>query len=398
MNQTLYICYFGLREPLVQTQVLPYLREVAKNGVRVHLLTFEPEDAFSRPQEETGADRQALATSGIEWHFLRYHKRFSAVATAYDILCGAIFAWRLARREQIGVLHARSHIPLAMALIARKFADVRLIFDIRGLMAEEYVDAGIWREGSLPFRVIKRVERLGLRRADEVVVLTEKFKNYLVAEGLRAADSITVIPCCVDDSRGPFGDTGKHARFELIYAGSVTGLYMLEEMVKLFKVLKEFRPDAFFRVLTAGDQAYVNKVFSGAGIDPGDYSVQMVPPADVLDRIGRSHAAISFRKPTFSQIAASPTKIGEYLACGVPVIVNSGIGDTDRQIEDDGAGVVIDTFGRESYEKAVGRLLGMMEGPGIAENCRRAAGTRFDLRKVGGARYAALYAKLFDRK
>ena len=31
--RTLYVCYFGLREPLVQTQVLPYLRELAASGV-----------------------------------------------------------------------------------------------------------------------------------------------------------------------------------------------------------------------------------------------------------------------------------------------------------------------------------------------------------------------------
>ena len=41
--RTLYICYFGLREPLVQTQVLPYLRALAARGLGVHLLTFEPE-------------------------------------------------------------------------------------------------------------------------------------------------------------------------------------------------------------------------------------------------------------------------------------------------------------------------------------------------------------------
>ena len=41
--RALYICYFGLREPLVQTQVLPYLCELAGGGVEMSLLTFEPE-------------------------------------------------------------------------------------------------------------------------------------------------------------------------------------------------------------------------------------------------------------------------------------------------------------------------------------------------------------------
>ena len=39
---TLYICYFGMRQPLVETQVLPYLAELAKGGVKVSLVTFEP--------------------------------------------------------------------------------------------------------------------------------------------------------------------------------------------------------------------------------------------------------------------------------------------------------------------------------------------------------------------
>ena len=38
--KSLYLCYFGLREPLVQTQVLPYLRGVSASGVEVTLLTF----------------------------------------------------------------------------------------------------------------------------------------------------------------------------------------------------------------------------------------------------------------------------------------------------------------------------------------------------------------------
>ena len=51
--RTLYICYFGLREPLVQTQVLPYLRELVRDGVGVYLLmaivlVWRPEGLMKR--------------------------------------------------------------------------------------------------------------------------------------------------------------------------------------------------------------------------------------------------------------------------------------------------------------------------------------------------------------
>src|SRR5207247_1915380 len=39
--KSLYLCYFGLREPLVQTQVLPYLRQIGFGGVDTSRLTFD---------------------------------------------------------------------------------------------------------------------------------------------------------------------------------------------------------------------------------------------------------------------------------------------------------------------------------------------------------------------
>src|ERR1044071_2327258 len=107
---TLYICYFGLREPLVQTQVLPYLRELARGGVRVSLLTFEPDMRRAWGERARAEARAALASDGIGWDALPYHKRPSAPATLYDILAGAWGAARLARRKRLDVLHARAHV------------------------------------------------------------------------------------------------------------------------------------------------------------------------------------------------------------------------------------------------------------------------------------------------
>jgi len=53
----------------------------------------------------------------------------------------------------------------------------KLVFDVRGLMAEEYVDAGHWRAGSLPFRITKWFERMAFRNADSVIVLTNRIRK-----------------------------------------------------------------------------------------------------------------------------------------------------------------------------------------------------------------------------
>jgi glycosyltransferase involved in cell wall biosynthesis len=392
---TLYLCYFGLREPLVQTQVLPYLRELAAGGVAVSLLTFEPELKRRWTRAELDEEKARLAREGIRWLRLAYHKRPSLPATAFDIVAGALKAARVARRDGVQVLHARSHVPMAMALIARMLTRARTIFDVRGLLAEEYEDAGVWRAGSLPFRAIKRLERAGLRRADRVVVLTRRMREWLDAEGLAEAERVEVIPCCVDFARyeGAEGEQ-KSERFEIIYAGSVTGLYMLEEMARFFLAVRAQRADAFFRVLTTSSAENAANVLRRAGLRDEDFSVVGVGADEVPRVLRRARLGVSFRRATFSQIAASPTKIPEYLAAGLPVVSNAGVGDTDELLERERVGVLVSEFNSETYARVALEALRLCEEPGVAARCVEVARAHFDLASVGGRRYLEVYRLL----
>src|SRR5688572_4233102 len=186
-RRVLFISYNGMLDPLGQSQVLPYLRELSKKGVRFTLLSFERRGAF----ENDGPARcvelaSELANQNIEWHWLRYHQTPSIPATAYDVLRGTLYAKQLVRKNRIEMVHARSHIAATIALALKKQLGVKFIFDIRGLMAEEYVDANHWKENSLPFRISKTMERRALAGADGIVTLTEKIwpiiKNW---DGLR---------------------------------------------------------------------------------------------------------------------------------------------------------------------------------------------------------------------
>ena len=60
-----------------------------------------------------------------------------------------------------------------------------MIFDLRGLMAEEYVDAGNWKRGGLPYRLTQRVQGAAIRRADGMVMLTEAVRRQLFGAGRR---------------------------------------------------------------------------------------------------------------------------------------------------------------------------------------------------------------------
>ncbi|HEV7682693.1 MAG TPA: glycosyltransferase [Pyrinomonadaceae bacterium] len=393
---SLYLCYFGLREPLVQTQVLPYLRKLATAGTKLSLLTFEPaEKQWS--DEEFLQTRTQLAEQGISWHRRTYHKRPSMIATLYDILAGARLARRLMRNEGVNVLHARAHVPMAMAMLAAR-SHTAIVFDVRGLMAEEYRDAGIWNENSPAFRGVKKLERAGLKRANQVVVLTERMREWIAGERLTAPEKLEVIPCCVDQER--FATTGNPEisngsdRFEIIYAGSLVGLYMVEEMGRLFKAIKARQPNAFLRILSVSPPEIGASQLVHAGLSADDFWIGPVSPGDVPAYLRRARIGISFRKATFAQIAASPTKIPEYLAAGLPVVSNAGIGDVDELLTTEKVGVIVREFAEAGYAQAAAGVLALVTEPEIRSRCMEVARRFFDLDEVGGRRYRAVYGRL----
>lgn len=393
--KTLYLCYYGIREPLVQTQVLPYLCQLAAAGIDVSLLTFEPQIKHDWSRQELATQTLKLSDAGVRWFYKPYHKQPSIPATAYDILAGAKTAIRLARHFKIDVLHARSHVPMAMALLARPLTGCRLLFDVRGLWAEEYVDIGTWTEHSLPFRAIKTLERVGLRKANQVVVLTRRLRDWLVAQELAEAEKIEVIPCCTDLARfEKMSSANPPDRFEIIYAGTGTGLHLLGEVGRFFLALKTRRPDAFLRILTHSPTAEVSAVFQREGLDTKDYWIGAVQPDEVPAYLQRAQLGVSFRKATFAQIAASPAKIPEYLAAGLPVVSNSGIGDTDEMLEQEQVGLILKGFNDEAYAEAADAILKLLQVPDIRGRCQNVARQYFDMVQVGGAGYLKAYRRI----
>ncbi len=397
MIRSLYLCYFGLREPLVQTQVLPYLRELVRGGVSMSLLTFEAEPKGAWAEEW----RERLQRDGIDWHMLRYHKRPTLPATLFDILAGAWCAARIVRRRGVDLLHARSHVGAAMGALAKALTGARLLFDIRGFLPEEYVDSGNWRRGGLLFRLTKAAERWLFRSADGFVVLTDRAREMLFPDGA-AGKPVEMIPCCISAERtAPRGDRdavraelGVPGRVVFVYVGALGGYYLMREMAELLAVAREHDARVFALVLTQGPAAPMAAELERAGFGAGDYRVMRADPRDVPRLLGAADVSLSIIRSSVARVASSPTKFAEYLAAGLPVLSGAGIGDMDAHIADARVGVVLNGFDRAAYADALRDLEALRRDPALAERCRRTARERYGLETIAGVRYRRIYDAL----
>lgn len=406
-KRVLYISYNGMLDPLGQSQVLPYLRELARKGIHFTLLSFERAQAFTPEGEERCRQLQrTLAAEGIEWHWLRYHQRPSLPATAYDVWSGVRYGSQLVRRNQIEMVHARSHIPAAIALRLKKKFGVKMIFDVRGLMGDEYVDAGHWRKDSVPYRLTKAAERRALKLADGVVTLTERIWPIIKEwEGLRNRQVMhEVVPCCANLELFKFNqhereqrrkELGLAGKFVVVYSGSIDGWYLTEEMADFFAVAVREKPDAHLLWLTPGRRERIKSLMDSRSIAADSYTVLAADPREVSSYLSASDVGLAFIKPCFSKLASSPTKYAEYLGCGLPLIINAGVGDSDALVLREQAGALVTTFDEVEYRRVAALIDTFANNVDQTRAHTRSVAERlFDVRNLGTERYRRLYGKL----
>jgi hypothetical protein len=88
---------------------------------------------------------------------------------------------------------------------------------------------------------------------------------------------------------------------------------------------------------------------------------------------------------------SSPTKIGEYLAAGLPVICIAGVGDVDPLLRTYRVGVLLEAWGWPELARGVKELADLIVDKGVAQRAREAARQKLSLSEIGIPAYDAIY-------
>ena len=392
--RVLYISYDGMLEPLGQSQVLAYLKRLA-DGRRIHLISFEKADDWANTTErERIADD--IGGAGIVWHPLRYHKRPTALATLWDIACGCTVGLWLVLRHRLRIVHARSYVASVMALAIKRLTGAKYLFDMRGFWADERVDGGLWPRSGRMFRVAKGFERRFLLGADHVVSLTQaavrELQRFDYLQG--RMPPVTVIPTCADLTRfSPMYRERDGGSFVLGYVGTVGTWYLFDEVAACFAQLLRMQPDARFLIVNRGEHAYIRERLAAAGVPDAMVELTTATHAEMPRQMARMDAGVFFIKPVFSKQASAPTKLAEFLGCGIPCLGNAGVGDMADVLEGEQVGVALKTFDQAALTDGLQALLQLAADPATRTRCVAAAQKHFSLDE-GVRRYAAVYGQL----
>ena len=271
---------------------------------------------------------------------------------------------------------------------------------MRGFWADERVDAGLWSAGGRLYRIAKWFERCFLLNADCVVSLTQaavdEMRTFPYLQG--HMPHYEVITTCADLELFRPGqvDPASHSEdqpFTLGYVGSVVGWYLFDETLRCFQLLRERLPNARLHILNRGGHDFIQERMAALGVDPAAVLVEEADHAGVARAMFQMDAGIFFIKPVYSKMASAPTKLGEFLGCGIPCLGNRGVGDMAEQLENEQVGVAMEQFDASTMRDAIDRLLKLTQVPNIHDRCREVASQYFSLEK-GVRAYEQIYREL----
>ncbi|MBA6412289.1 glycosyltransferase [Parahaliea sp. F7430] len=98
-----------------------------------------------------------------------------------------------------------------------------------------------------------------------------------------------------------------------------------------------------------------------------------------------------------SYLGSSPTRMGEILGSGLPVVANEGVGDVAQIIRSHKVGVIVDGPKPEQMMKALRELDDLLNDSDLPSRCRRAAEEIFSLH-TGTKAYHKLYDDILSAK
>ena len=107
--------------------------------------------------------------------------------------------------------------------------------------------------------------------------------------------------------------------------------------------------------------------------------------------------ALSFVRACYSKLSTSPTKLAEYLASGLPVVCNRGVGDVDNIVIEEKIGALLGGFETKDYLRAIEDIENLQAENDLSARCQETAKRRFDLLDVGGIKYRNLYRRMLKQ-
>lgn len=392
LNQinVLYVTFeTGLLAPLLNSQILSYAKSLSKDGIRFHILSFESKEDLKLKAYELQNIIESLQKYNIKVWIVKRSTLVSPLPSIVAIIQGVLFGLWICFRHKIRIIHARSLIPAISAVVISLISRIPWVFDPRILHAEAGALAGFYTWGGNKYKTIKFLEITLASLADAVRVESIQHREEylkLVSNADTQMKKYSIITNAVDLNkfsrnlvkRKEVRDKlGIGVEPVLVYSGILSHGRPNLEMFLFARYLSERCGDMHLLILSYTKKEDIVALISKAGYEK-KYTILSVTNQEIPAYLSASDISVFFLDK-LAHKHSIPMKLGEYLACELPVVTNSGFPTIEKILKEYSAGIVLDNYDKETLICGAELAFCLLDKTcNVNLNCRQAAKKEFN--------------------
>lgn len=338
MSSSIIYIYNSFNDPLFQNLMYRYLDTLTSKNHLCYLITFEQPE-FALTEEEYKLKKIELKKRGIVWKpathstgkFLLLKKLKDLVSVFFTIL-----NWRLKGTKNI---IAFANVSASHSVIYSTIMGLRLFVYSYEPHAEFQVELGLWKPNSLKFKLLNYFEQLAAKKAHLIFTGT-KYGVELV-KSISPKTAVFRLPTSVDENEFQYRrieseNWKKEHQIQenkiVLYLGKFGDLYYEPKvLIKLYEALIQIDPSYFFIIITSYDLQKIKALINDSKtlVESHFYLDQRISYDQVKVMMSVADIGMSIVPPMENQKYRSPTKVAEYLLCGLPFITCQGVSEDD---------------------------------------------------------------------
>lgn len=365
-----YVTIDSLSEGVGSSQITPLISRLSESGLKINLISYEK----SVPSIQLHDHFKSI---GVTWNSRPFGSNglIGGVKRLSDLI---------QEIPSTNLIHARSDIPAVSSIISRH---APVLWDVRSLWADQKVMIQDNAINNFLYRLYRGLESIAASKSLAMSTLTSAVVPVLEQRHRKLPSLRTVVPTAVDLDRFELNPV-MPPKVRALFSGTYNDYYDLDLSALFMKELRKL-----IEVETHWARPFESTI---SQIEVGEEKIFSATQTEMAKLLPSYNFGVSICKLDAgpSLTAAMPTKIGEFLACGRPIVINRGLGDMDSFISEFNAGVVLN--GQQDNEKeGAAKLVQLILDPETPIRCRALAEKYFSM-DVGVNRYLNLYAMMLN--
>ena len=393
MTKVLFLSIDGLLEPLGESQILNYCLGISKEYQMMIFSLEKSEDL--KDKKRLNLLEKKIKKTGIKWFRGKYNSSFNFFSYPMNLINSLFRILFIVFKERnIKIIHLRGYVLGPIALLLNITLGIKILFDMRGFWPDEKVDRSAWSKNSPIYLLYKFIERRLLIKSEAIVSLThqavECFSQYEYLEGHKL--NTEVIRTCTDLQSYKLDNVSKDKGVNFVHLGSVDTAYDVLPVINFFKFFSG-KIHSKITFINRDSQIFLETQLERNLIKSSEYKIISANFSEIPILLKESTIGLFNTKLNFSIKASVPTKIGEFLASGLPILCNDFNKDVTNLIEVNRVGLIIDFNNIRKFEEYFELISKLLSDKQLEKRCRNVASEEFNL-KNGIESYLKVYKTL----